>query len=202
MAHCVLQLSDPWATTYLAAPVGASLGLHALMPLPGALFTPITVLYGPAFSYNLLSVIMPGLLAYAMYRLARLWCHPSSARSRLLRLLRLLFHAGLPDLGAHQPGGGRAVPADHAGSGGPAAPAARGRPGDRPWPGARRRHADRPGIGRDVPDPGRAGRAPLAVLPQASQATCRSPSTWPAADRAANQFSAASSRHGPPEVGS
>jgi hypothetical protein len=73
MAHCVLQLSDPWATSYLAAPVGASLGLHALMPLPGALFTPITVLYGPAFSYNLLSVIMPGLLAYAMYRLARLW---------------------------------------------------------------------------------------------------------------------------------
>ena len=73
MAHCVLQLSDPWATTYLAAPVGASLGLHALMPLPGAVFTPITVLYGPAFSYNLLSVIMPGLLAYAMYRLARLW---------------------------------------------------------------------------------------------------------------------------------
>jgi hypothetical protein len=73
MAHCVLQLSDPWTTNYLAAPVGASLGMHALMPLPGAVFTPITVLYGPAFSYNLLSVIMPGLLAYAMYRLARLW---------------------------------------------------------------------------------------------------------------------------------
>jgi hypothetical protein len=73
MAHCVLQLTDPWATKYLAAPVGSSLGMHALMPLPGALFTPITAAYGPAFSYNLLSVIMPGLLAYAMYRVARLW---------------------------------------------------------------------------------------------------------------------------------
>ena len=73
MARSVTHLSDPWATTYLAAPIGTSLGMHALMPLPGALFTPVTLLFGPAFAYNLLSVIMPGLLAYAMYRLARLW---------------------------------------------------------------------------------------------------------------------------------
>jgi hypothetical protein len=73
MAHCVTHLTDPWMTTYLAAPIGASLGMHALMPLPGALMTPITLIFGPAVSYNLLSVIMPGLLAYAAYRLARLW---------------------------------------------------------------------------------------------------------------------------------
>ncbi|HET7013529.1 MAG TPA: hypothetical protein VFI65_06445, partial [Streptosporangiaceae bacterium] len=73
MARSVMHLSDPWTTTYLAAPIGTSLGMHALMPLPGALMTPVTIAYGPAFAYNLLSVLMPGLLAYAMYRLARLW---------------------------------------------------------------------------------------------------------------------------------
>ena len=73
MARSVMHLSDPWTTTYLAAPIGASLGMHALMPLPSALMTPVTVAFGPAFAYNLLSVLMPGLLAYAMYRLARLW---------------------------------------------------------------------------------------------------------------------------------
>ncbi len=73
MARCVTHLTDPWTTNYLAAPIGASLGMHALMPLPGALLTPITLIFGPAVSYNLLSAIMPGLLAYAMYRAARLW---------------------------------------------------------------------------------------------------------------------------------
>ena len=43
------------------------------MPLPGLLMMPITVVFGPSASYNLLSILMPGLMCYAAYRLARLW---------------------------------------------------------------------------------------------------------------------------------
>ncbi|HEV3290544.1 MAG TPA: hypothetical protein VG123_16285 [Streptosporangiaceae bacterium] len=73
MAHQVTHLGNPWATSYLAAPVGTQLGFHTLMPLPGLLMTPVTLLFGPSASYNLLSVACPGLLCYAMYRAARLW---------------------------------------------------------------------------------------------------------------------------------
>ena len=73
VAHQVEHLSSPWFTRSIAAPVGAQLGYHALMPLPGLVLTPVTAAFGAAASYNLLSAIMPGLLCYAMYRLARLW---------------------------------------------------------------------------------------------------------------------------------
>ena len=73
MARSVVHLSNPWFTSYLAAPVGTPLGFHTLMPLPGVLMTPVTLVYGPGFSYNLLSVAAPGLMCYAMYRAARLW---------------------------------------------------------------------------------------------------------------------------------
>src|SRR5215469_16235207 len=43
------------------------------MPLPGLLLTPVTLIWGPSVSYNLLALITPGLLCYAMYRAARLW---------------------------------------------------------------------------------------------------------------------------------
>ena len=78
VAHQVEHLGNPWFTRSIAAPVGAQLGLHALMPLPSALLIPITVSFGPSVSYNLLSITMPGLLCYAMYRVARLWL-PSQA---------------------------------------------------------------------------------------------------------------------------
>jgi hypothetical protein len=73
VARQVSHLSSPWSTHYLAAPVGSDLGYHTLMPLPGLLMTPVTLLFGPSLSYNLLSVLCPGLLCYAMYRAARLW---------------------------------------------------------------------------------------------------------------------------------
>ncbi|HTX45532.1 MAG TPA: hypothetical protein VMD48_04595 [Solirubrobacteraceae bacterium] len=73
IARQVEHLSNPWFTNYMAAPVGIRLGLHALMPLPGLVLMPITVIFGPSVSYNLLSIAMPGLLAYVTYRLARLW---------------------------------------------------------------------------------------------------------------------------------
>lgn len=73
VARSVEHFSSPWSTTYLAAPVGTQLGLHALMPLVGVVMMPVTVLWGPSASYTLLSVMLPGLLSYAMYRVARLW---------------------------------------------------------------------------------------------------------------------------------
>jgi hypothetical protein len=73
VARQVVHLSSPWSTRYIAAPVGTQLGFHTLMPLPGLVMTPITLAFGPSASYNLLSVLTPGLLGYAMYRVARLW---------------------------------------------------------------------------------------------------------------------------------
>jgi hypothetical protein len=73
VARQVTHLADPWATSFLAAPVGTQLAYHTLMPLPGLLMTPVTLLFGPSASYNLLSIACPGLLCYAMYRAARLW---------------------------------------------------------------------------------------------------------------------------------
>src|SRR5262252_3114184 len=73
VTHQVTHLGNPWFTPLMAAPVGVQLGFHAIMPLPGVLFTPVTLTFGPAFSYNLWTVILPGLLCYAMYRAARLW---------------------------------------------------------------------------------------------------------------------------------
>ena len=73
MAHQVEHLGNPWFTRSIAAPVGAQLGYHALMPLEGVLMIPVTLAFGPSASYNLLSALMPGLLCYAMYRAARLF---------------------------------------------------------------------------------------------------------------------------------
>jgi 4-amino-4-deoxy-L-arabinose transferase-like glycosyltransferase len=73
VARQVTHLSNPWFTTHMAAPVGVQLGFHTLMPLPGLLFTPLTLAFGPSFSYNLMVTLLPGLLCYAMYRAARLW---------------------------------------------------------------------------------------------------------------------------------
>ena len=73
MAHSVLHLHDPFVTRDIAAPVGTELGLHALMPLAGVVMFPVTEAFGPSASYTLLSVLLPGLTGYAMYRVARLW---------------------------------------------------------------------------------------------------------------------------------
>lgn len=73
MSRAVEHFSNPWSTTYLAAPAGTQLGLDTLMPLAGVVMMPVTIVFGPSASYTLLSVMLPGLLSYAMYRVARLW---------------------------------------------------------------------------------------------------------------------------------
>lgn len=79
MAHQVEHLANPFSTHQIIAPVGAALAYHDLMPLIGLIMTPITVTAGPAASVNLLSMLLPGLLGYAMYRAARLWLAPIGA---------------------------------------------------------------------------------------------------------------------------
>jgi len=73
MAHAVEHLTNPWYTRSIVAPFGVQLGYHALMPLEGVLMMPVTVLFGPSASYNLLAILTPGLMCYATYRVARLW---------------------------------------------------------------------------------------------------------------------------------
>jgi hypothetical protein len=73
VAHQVSHLGNPWFTDHLGAPAGVALGFDTLMPLVGVVMTPVTVLFGPSVSYNLLAIVLPGLLCYVMYRLARLW---------------------------------------------------------------------------------------------------------------------------------
>jgi hypothetical protein len=73
MAHSVTHLANPYYSHYQAAPVGVPLAYHTLMPLPGALMTPLTLAFGAAFPLNLLTVLAPGLTCYTMYRVARLW---------------------------------------------------------------------------------------------------------------------------------
>src|SRR5262249_51931170 len=72
-AHQVVHLANPWSTHAMAAPVGVQLGFSTTMPLLGVVFTPLTVAFGPSFTFGLLTILMPGLLCYAMYRCARLW---------------------------------------------------------------------------------------------------------------------------------
>lgn len=73
VAHQVVHFGNPWASPAMGAPVGMPLGFDTLMPLPGLLMTPVTVLFGPSASYNLLTILMPGLACYVAYRAARLW---------------------------------------------------------------------------------------------------------------------------------
>jgi hypothetical protein len=73
VAHQIVHLHNPWSTTYMAAPVGLQLAYHTLVPLLGVVMLPVTVAFGPAAAYNFLLIILPGLAAYATYRVARLW---------------------------------------------------------------------------------------------------------------------------------
>jgi hypothetical protein len=79
VAHQVVHLGDPWFTRFMAAPYGIQLGFDTLMPLPGLVLTPVTLAFGPSAAFSLLTIVMPGLLCYVMYRAARLWLGPVGA---------------------------------------------------------------------------------------------------------------------------
>jgi hypothetical protein len=72
-AHQVAHLGNPWFTSRMAAPVGIQLGFDTTMPLAGLIMTPVTLAFGPSASFSLLTILLPGLVCYVMYRAARLW---------------------------------------------------------------------------------------------------------------------------------
>jgi hypothetical protein len=78
VAHQIVHLGNPWFTAKMAAPAGIQLGFDTTMPLAGLVMSPVTLLFGPAAAFNLLTIVLPGLLCYVMYRTARLWL-PSQA---------------------------------------------------------------------------------------------------------------------------
>jgi hypothetical protein len=72
-AHQIVHLSNPWFTDHMAAPVGIQLGFDTTMPLAGLIMAPVTLIFGPSAAFSLLTIVLPGLLCYVMYRAARLW---------------------------------------------------------------------------------------------------------------------------------
>lgn len=73
VAHQVVHLGNPFSTPFMAAPVGIQLGFSTLMPLAGYVMTPVTLIWGPSAAFTALTLIVPGLLCYTMFRAARLW---------------------------------------------------------------------------------------------------------------------------------
>jgi hypothetical protein len=72
-AHQIVHLANPWYTNHMAAPVGIQLGFDTTMPLAGLVMTPVTLAFGPSASFDVLTILVPGLTCYLMYRAARLW---------------------------------------------------------------------------------------------------------------------------------
>src|SRR5215831_9711412 len=72
-AHQIVHLGNPWFTDHMAAPVGIQLGFDTTMPLAGLIMAPVTLIFGPSAAFSVLTIVLPGLLCYVMYRAARLW---------------------------------------------------------------------------------------------------------------------------------
>jgi hypothetical protein len=79
VARQVAHLGNPWFTHQMAAPAGMQLGFDTIMPLAGLMMTPVTLASGPVASFFVLTIAMPGLLCYVMYRAALLWLRQPGA---------------------------------------------------------------------------------------------------------------------------
>jgi hypothetical protein len=73
IAHQITHLGNPFYTHLMAAPAGIQLGYDTTMPLAGLIMTPVTLAFGPVVSYSLLTILLPGVACYVLYRAARLW---------------------------------------------------------------------------------------------------------------------------------
>jgi hypothetical protein len=69
MPYAMSHWTNPFATKLLYAPGGISLTWVPTFPGPSSLMAPITVLFGPILSYNLLLLIAPVTAAWAAYLL-------------------------------------------------------------------------------------------------------------------------------------
>jgi hypothetical protein len=62
---------NPFVTHYLWAPTGANVAHAALIPAAAIAMWPVTALFGPIASYNVLSILSPTLAAFTTYLLCR-----------------------------------------------------------------------------------------------------------------------------------
>lgn len=71
--HAVFSGHAPWTTDHLLVPDGVNLMWNTLMPLPGMLMSPITLLAGPMATHTLLSVLAFAGSATAMWWVVGRW---------------------------------------------------------------------------------------------------------------------------------
>jgi len=69
--HALLHAHNPFVTHALFAPEQINLGAIDLVPGPALLAAPVTLLFGPLVSYNLLALAAPVLAAYFAFLLCR-----------------------------------------------------------------------------------------------------------------------------------
>jgi hypothetical protein len=78
--HAVLSGRVPWTTDYLNVPHGVNLMWNTLLPLPGLLFAPVTLLVSPMATHTLLSVASFAGSATSMWWVVRRWAPWPPAR--------------------------------------------------------------------------------------------------------------------------
>jgi hypothetical protein len=69
--HALLHGLNPFVSHYVWAPTGASLAGSATIPAAALALAPVTALFGPLASYDLMSVASPVLAAFTAYLLCR-----------------------------------------------------------------------------------------------------------------------------------
>lgn len=69
--HALLHGLNPFVSHYVWAPTGANLARSATIPAAALALAPVTLLFGPLASYDLMSVASPVLAAFTAYLLCR-----------------------------------------------------------------------------------------------------------------------------------
>ena len=69
--HAIAHGLNPFVTHYEWSPTGANLAQGTTIPTAALVMTPVTALFGPLFSYNVLSIASPALSAFTAYLLCR-----------------------------------------------------------------------------------------------------------------------------------
>jgi hypothetical protein len=69
--HAIAHGLNPFDSHYLWSPSGVNLGQTTAIPTAAIVMAPVTALFGPIFSYNVLSIASPALAAFTAYLLCR-----------------------------------------------------------------------------------------------------------------------------------
>lgn len=69
--HAIVHGLNPFYTHYLWSPTGVNLAQAAMVPTAAIAMAPFTALFGPIFSYNVMSIASPALAAFTAYLLCR-----------------------------------------------------------------------------------------------------------------------------------